>query len=78
MKVYRYYTLYRPPAPGAVPSGFVNAQIWGSRPFVPEINRTAWGTVDYAQPLTQRQISDYELLPANMLQQPVEVPEVHQ
>ena len=55
--VYRYYTIYRPPSPGAVPHGFVAMKVWG--------------TVDYASPLSQQEIRDYELAPANMVQKPV-------
>lgn len=69
--VYRYYTIYRPPSPGVVPHGFVAMKVWGSRPYVEEIGHTAWGTVDYASPLSQQEIRDYELAPANMVQKPV-------
>ena len=69
--VYRYYTIYRPPSPGAVPHGFAAMKVWGSRPYVEEIGHTAWGTVDYASPLSQQEIRDYELAPANMAQKPV-------
>lgn len=39
--------------------------------YVEEIGHTAWGTVDYASPLSQQEIRDYELAPANMVQKPV-------
>ena len=48
-------------------------KVWGSRPFVEEIGHTTWGTVDYTLPLSQREIRDYELAPANIAQKPVEV-----
>lgn len=41
------------------------------RYYVEEIGHTAWGTVDYASPLSQQEIRDYELAPANMAQKPV-------
>lgn len=46
-------------------------KVWGSRPYVEEIGHTAWGTVDYTSPLSQQEIGDYELAPANMVQKPV-------
>lgn len=33
-KVYRYYTLCRPPMPGGIPKGAIAVCAWGSRPFV--------------------------------------------
>ena len=73
MKVYRYYTINRPPSPGAVPKGFVAVKVWGSRPYVSEIGHTAWGTVDYDHPLSHQEVRAYELAPANMVQMPSEV-----
>lgn len=32
-KVYRYYTLCRPPMPGGIPKGAIAVCAWGSRPF---------------------------------------------
>lgn len=72
-KVYRYYTLCRPPMPGGIPKGAIAVCAWGSRLFVPEINRSAWGTVDYSRQLTPEEIRDYELMPANVVQQPIEM-----
>lgn len=72
-KVYRYYTLCRPPMLGGIPKGAIAVCAWGSRPFVPEINRSAWGTVDYSRQLTPEEIRDYELMPANVVQQPIEM-----
>ena len=71
--VYRYYTLYRPPMPGAIPRGAINVQTMGSRPYIPEIGHSAWGIVDYERRLTAAEIRQYELAPANMIQQPMEV-----
>lgn len=62
---HRYYTLYRPPSPGAVPKGFTDANVFGERTYIKEIGHAAWGTVDYKEPLSQKDISDYELAPAN-------------
>ena len=72
-QVYRYYTLYRPPMKGGIPEGFVDIRVMGSRPYIEEIGHTAWGYVDYDRMLTRQEIRQYELAPANMVQQPVEV-----
>ena len=56
-----------------IPKGAIAVCAWGSRPFVPEINRSAWGTVDYSRQLTPEEIRDYELMPANVVQQPIEM-----
>lgn len=71
-KWYSYLTLRRPPMPGGIPKGAIAVCAWDSRPFVPEINRPAWGTVDYSRQLTPEEIRDYELMPANIVQQPIE------
>lgn len=46
MKLYRYYTLYRPPMPGAIPKCTHIIRDYGQRKFVPDIEREAWGYVD--------------------------------
>lgn len=61
---YRYYCLFRPPMPGAFPRGCVELEDFGDRRFVPEMDREAWGWVEYDHPLTKQQIDDYELFPA--------------
>lgn len=60
----RYYSIMRPIAPGTFPrtqpvKDVVN---FDSRQFVPEINREAWGYIDYTGPLTDKQAADYELV----------------
>ena len=69
----QHYTLYRPPMPGSIPKGAIAVSTWGSRPFIPEINRSAWGTVDYSRQLTPEEMRNYELMPANVVQQPIEM-----
>lgn len=71
MEVFRYYTLYRPPAPGAIPKGCIHQQTVGSRPFIKEVSHTVWGIVEYDRQLTPEEISQYELAPANMVQMPI-------
>lgn len=64
---YRYYCIFRPPMLGAVPRGFDGMQDFGERVYVPEIERQAWGWVEYRHPLTDAQIADYELIPMQPL-----------
>ena len=71
--MYRYYSIMRPIAPGTFPrtqpvQDVVN---FDSRRFVPEINREAWGYIEYTEPLTEKQAADYELIsPVNESQNP--------
>lgn len=70
-KVYRYYTLCRPPMPGGIERN--RCLRVGRPPVCSEINRSAWGTVDYSRRLTPEEIRDYELMPANVVQRPIEM-----
>ena len=60
----RYYLTQRPPAPGTFPGKPVNMKAFDSREHVEEIGRPAWGWVEYEEPLTEKQIADYELVKA--------------
>ena len=66
MDKFWYFTLHRPPAPGAIPPGAVDVEIWDRRMKV--LGTTdhpqefyALGEVAYSEPLTAEQIADYEL-----------------
>ena len=59
--VYRYYCLYRPPMLGTVPRGMFNWEDYTDRRYCPQIERYAWGYVEYEKPLTKAQIQNYEL-----------------
>ena len=61
----RYYSSMRPIGPGTFPrtqpvKDVVN---FDRRQFVPEINREAWGYIEYADPITEKQAADYDLVP---------------
>lgn len=59
MHVYRYGTLMRPPGPGAVPrEGLIQAF---ERPFTAKSGKYCWGLAEYERPLTENEISDYQL-----------------
>ena len=62
--VHRYYTLYRPPMPGAVPrDGLSRSECFDSRMEV-EPGIRAWGFVEYIRELTEKEVIEYELKPA--------------
>lgn len=61
----RYYSILRPIGPGTFPKtqevlGFHN---YDRRTYVPEIEREAWGYIDYKAPLTAQEASAYDLIP---------------
>jgi len=60
-KIYRYYCLYRPPGLNAVPRNFIGAIGFEQRRYCPEVDRQAWGYVEYDRPLTPQEIVNYEL-----------------
>ena len=59
--VYRYYCLYRPPMPGSVPMKDLDRVEDFGYPMSCG-DRKAWGCVDYTRELTEKEISDYELV----------------
>ena len=64
--MYRYYLTQRPFSPGTFPgrpSDWADISDRG-RVFVPEINRKAWAWVEYKSPLAQKEVDNYELVPA--------------
>lgn len=62
--MHRYYCIMRPPAPGAIPRSrkMGNVEAFTERRYIPEIDRMAWGWVEYMYPLTPAEIADYELM----------------
>jgi len=63
----KYYSRMRPVAPGSYPrEGVTNIHNFDYREFVEEINSEAWGYIEYDRELTEKEIADYELTPANM------------
>lgn len=62
---HKYYSVMRPVSIGTFPDngtilGIVN---FDRREMVEAIGREAWGYINYSKPLTEKQISDYELIP---------------
>ena len=67
--VFRYYSILRPLMLGSIPiprkegqsiTTIVNFE--NGRTYCPEIDRPAWGYVEYTSPLEPKEISDYELV----------------
>ena len=62
--VYRYYTPFRPPMPGAVPrQGLDRVECYDSWQNVGN-GVCAYGFAEYFRPLSENEISDYELAPS--------------
>lgn len=64
MEMYRYYCIVRPPVPGAIPHKpyFYETRRFPERRYIPEIDRMAWGWVEYDEELTLQEVVDYELI----------------
>lgn len=63
MQFYRYYTTSRPPMPGGIPKdGLVGIKAFEARTYIPSLGREVWGFADYKHPLTDAEVSEYELL----------------
>lgn len=59
--VYRYYTPYRPPMPGAVPRDGLDRVVCYDERMAIGNSIYAYGYAEYFRPLTDQEISDYEL-----------------
>lgn len=62
---YRYYSAMRPIVPGGYPKNGDVPEIinYDEKQEIPEISKRVWGYIEYASPLTAKQIADYELIP---------------
>lgn len=58
--MYRYYLTQRPPSIGTHPAGAVNTVCYDFR-IITEHGFPAWGYVEYTEPLTDKQVEDFEL-----------------
>lgn len=63
---FRYYSTQRPLGPGTFPRPAGNpvegVSNFYERTYVEEIDREAWGTIDYELPLTSEEAEAYELI----------------
>lgn len=63
--MYRYYCIMRPPMIGGIPHAkLCEAEAFTERRYIPEIERMAWGWVEYENPLAPAEINNYELIAA--------------
>ena len=63
MNKHRYYTVCRPPMPGAIPpGGLLDTKSFMDRHLVPEIGCRAWGDAEYDRCLTAQEVADYEMV----------------
>lgn len=62
--MYRYYCIMRPPMIGGIPNSklLVDAKAFEERRYIPEIDRMAWGWVEYEHELTMQEVYEYELI----------------
>lgn len=62
----RYFSTQRPVSPGTYPKPDGNpAKLihnFGSRKFITNIGKEAWGYVEYEKPLTEKDAANYELV----------------
>lgn len=60
----KYYCIMRPPMIGGIPNSklLTDAMAFDERRYVPEIDRMAWGWVEYKEELTPQEVADYELI----------------
>lgn len=63
----RYYSTQRPVGPGTYPRKDGRETVtnfFGGKIYCEEIEKEAWGYIEYPQPLTEKEAADYELTPA--------------
>ena len=62
----RYYSTQRPIGPGTFPTkgaeNIVNFMSEQGKVYCEEIDRFAWGYIEYSEPLEQQDADDYELV----------------
>lgn len=62
MKLYKYYTLRRPPAPGAIPTkGLFHDEDFGGPRQCKRIGNKAWGLALYTRRLEPEEVRQCEL-----------------
>lgn len=63
---YFYFSTQRPVSFGTYPGKFLWFHNFDERKEIPCIGRKAWGVLQYAEPLTDREMDNYELVRANL------------
>lgn len=63
----RYYSTRRPVTPGSYPNGLVKEiHNFDSRTFCEEIDREAWGYIEYSRELSPEELEHWELTPTGL------------
>lgn len=64
--MYRYYLIQRPAMPGAFPkpqgNRVLSIENYDERTFCEEIDREAWGYVEYEKPVSAVLLHNYEMV----------------
>lgn len=60
----KYYCIMRPPMIGGIPNSqvLIDAMAFEERRYIPEIDRMAWGWVQYERELMLDEVTDFELI----------------
>lgn len=60
----KYYSVMRPVSIGTFPREGVEEIVnFDNRTYCQEINREAWGYIEYNRELSEKEVSEYELIP---------------
>lgn len=60
----KYYSVMRPVSIGTFPREGVEEIVnFDNRTYCPEINREAWGYIEYNRELSEEEVAEYELIP---------------
>lgn len=60
--MYRYYSTERPVSPGSFPKKQgCEIENYENKTFIPSIGFSAWGHIDYLEPLSDKEVKEYEL-----------------
>ena len=61
--MYRYYSKFRPVAPGTFPNrGAVEIRNYDERTYIEDAGCEVWGYIDYNRELMDKEIAAYELV----------------
>lgn len=64
---YKYWLTFRPAMPGTVPMRKLkDIKNFDSRTYMEEVGREVWGYVEYSEPLSEKEVANYELIEGNM------------
>ncbi len=73
-RLHRYYSTQRPVGPGTYPKVHGNEPVnivnFDDREFQTDINRAAWGYLEFERSLTDKQVDDYELVKGPVIAKP--------